>query len=378
MADLAGPNSNVPSSKLELSIECKNLRNRDVGSKSDPICVCSLADPTSKTFKEIGRTEQVENDLNPVFATKTNITYFFEQKQTLKFDVYDVDSPSADLNRQDALGSLTISLPEIVQGKASRGLPLEGGKKGQIIIKANDLVESRESYVIRFSGRHLDNKDFLGKSDGYLVIHKQAGDGSFTPVAKTSVVQNNLNPDWAAISVNVATFCNKDENCPMFIECYDYDNDGSHDLIGSFKTTPNELFQGVGKTEFELINEKKKSKKKYKNSGIIMVSNLVIEEDCEFLYYIQAGLQLSFIVAIDFTGSNGDPAHPRSLHYFDPRNPVNQYTTAIEAVGSIVQDYDTDKLFPCFGFGGVFQPNAPPHFNFPMNYNTEKREVLRM
>ena len=28
--------------------------------------------------------------------------------------------------------------------------------------------------------------------------------------------------------------------------------------------------------------------------------------------------QLNFIVAIDYTGSNGDPRDPKSLHYFDP------------------------------------------------------------
>ena len=47
--------------------------------------------------------------------------------------------------------------------------------------------------------------------------------------------------------------------------------------------------------------------------------------------------QLNFIVAIDYTGSNGDPRDPNSLHYFNPQNPCNQYTNAIGSVGNIVQ-----------------------------------------
>ena len=35
-----------------------------------------------------------------------------------------------------------------------------------------------------------------------------------------------------------------------------------------------------------------------------------------FLDYIQEGLQINFVVAIDFTGSNGHPENKESLHYF--------------------------------------------------------------
>lgn len=44
-------------------------------------------------------------------------------------------------------------------------------------------------------------------------------------------------------------------------------------------------------------------------------------------------------VAIDFTGSNGDPRSPQSLHYISPQG-VNEYLTAIWSVGNVIQDYD--------------------------------------
>ena len=62
-----------------------------------------------------------------------------------------------------------------------------------------------------------------------------------------------------------------------------------------------------------------------------------------FFEYIVGGCQLNFTIGIDFTGSNGDPKMKGSLHYLDPHLPVayNQYTEALTAVGSVVQDYDT-------------------------------------
>lgn len=44
-------------------------------------------------------------------------------------------------------------------------------------------------------------------------------------------------------------------------------------------------------------------------------------------------------VAIDFTGSNGDPRSPQSLHYISPQG-VNEYLSAIWSVGNVIQDYD--------------------------------------
>lgn len=44
-------------------------------------------------------------------------------------------------------------------------------------------------------------------------------------------------------------------------------------------------------------------------------------------------------IAIDFTGSNGEPSSPQSLHYINPEG-YNEYLSAIWAVGNVIQDYD--------------------------------------
>lgn len=36
---------------------------------------------------------------------------------------------------------------------------------------------------------------------------------------------------------------------------------------------------------------------------------------------IRGGLELNLILAIDFTGSNGKPSDPSSLHYINPNQP---------------------------------------------------------
>ena len=58
------------------------------------------------------------------------------------------------------------------------------------------------------------------------------------------------------------------------IDCYDYDDDGSHDLIGSCTTNVLQMIQANdGEISWPCINKKKQQKKKnYVNSGIIILS----------------------------------------------------------------------------------------------------------
>lgn len=93
-----------------------------------------------------------------------------------------------------------------------------------------------------------------------------------------------------------------------------------------------------------------------------------VETEYSFLDYVMGGCQINFTVGVDFTGSNGDPSSPDSLHYLSPTG-VNEYLTALWSVGSVVQDYDSDKLFPAFGFGAQVPPDWQVSHEFALNFN---------
>ena len=73
-------------------------------------------------------------------------------------------------------------------------------------------------------------------------------------------------------------------------------------------------------------------------------------------------------VAVDFTASNGDAHQVNSLHYYNGKVP-SDYEQAIRAVGNILADYDSDKKFPAFGFGGVYCNTRRTSHCFPLNKN---------
>lgn len=366
--------SSVPATQVELHISCRNLADMDVFSKSDPMVVMYTQGMGSKEWREFGRTEHIMNTLNPDFVKTFTIHYFFEEMQKLRFEVYDLDKNSAKLSDHDFIGAAECTLGSIVGefgGRLQKQLVNPKVKKpGTIIVSAEELSDCKDVVTLQFKGHKLDKKDFFGKSDPFLVFYRCNEDNSYTAVHRTEVIKNTLNPTWKPFTIHARALCNGDYDRSIRVECYDWDRDGGHDLIGIFSTTINELNRTPG-LSFECMNPKKQAKKKgYKNSGTISLMQCKLEQQPSFLDYIRGGTQISFTVAIDFTASNGDPRNANSLHYINPYE-QNQYVKALTAVGRICQDYDTDKLFPAFGFGARLPPTWQVSHEFPLNGNPQ-------
>lgn len=356
--------SSLPSTQVELSIRCEDLLDEDITSKSDPTCVLFIQ--SSGSWHEFGRTEQIKDTHHPRWETKFVLDYRFEERQLLKLAVYDIDSNHLDLGDHDFLGETECSLGEVLAVQ-SKGFVRNLSKGGKIFVHAEELSSNTDIVTLRFEGKDLDSKDFFGKSDPFFEISRANESNDFSLVHRSEVIQNTLNPAWKQFTLESRTLCNGDLDRTLKFEVLDMDNDGSHDLIGTFQTNLRKLLAGPSSgNTYECINEKKKKKKgsKYKNSGTMELKSIAMEKNPTFLEYIQGGLQVNFTVAIDFTGSNGAPSHPRSLHYRDPTGAPNQYVTAIQAIGEIIQDYDSDKQFPCLGFGAKIPPTGEVSHEF--------------
>ncbi|EPB72954.1 C2 domain protein [Ancylostoma ceylanicum] len=167
--------SSTPSVVLLLTLRASRLRDKDVFSKSDPMCVVSqfVGRLTGNgQWKECGRTERLQNTLNPEWATQIRIEYFFEEKQTMKFEV----------GLKGNCGEITIWSEEVDEG-------------------------SKENVLFNLSARKLDKKDFFGKSDPFLNIYRVNDDGSRLLVHRTEAIMRELNPTWKPFEVNVKMLC---------------------------------------------------------------------------------------------------------------------------------------------------------------------------
>ncbi|CAG2109150.1 unnamed protein product, partial [Medioppia subpectinata] len=242
---------------------------------------------------------------------------------------------------------------------------------GEMMIRAEELSANKQIALISFAATNLDKKDFMGKSDPYLTLSRANTDGTFSVVHKTEVIKNTLTPQWRAFNIKVQQLCGGDYERNIKVDCYDWDENSAHDLIGSFTTNLRRLSAGPSQQNlYECINadKKKRKGKSYQNSGVVKLNSISITQETTFLDYIRGGTQMHFAVAVDYTASNGDPRDPRSLHFLDYSGRPNQYEIALRSVGEVIKSYDTQGLYPSYGFGAKLPTGQVSHL-FPLNNN---------
>ncbi|KAM0936008.1 putative C2 domain, von Willebrand factor, type A, copine, C2 domain superfamily [Dioscorea sansibarensis] len=380
-----------PCSQFELSLSASNLLDRDMLSKSDPMAVV-YAKRKDGTLEEIGRTEVILNSLNPMWVVKIGVTYYFEVVQHLVFEVYDIDTQfhsvpvkMLKLDEQQFLGEASCALSQIVT-KSTRSLtlnlerrehkgPPDSRNLGQLTVLAEEYTGSKITAEMIFRCSDLENKDLFSKSDPFLVISKVTEHGVWVPICKTEVRKNDLNPIWKPVVLNLQQIGSKDNL--LSIDCFNFNSNGKHDLIGKVVKPLSELeklhYSKDGEHLFiptavgnDLQNKVLKSQ--------LFVERFVESKRLTFLDYIANGCELNFMIAIDFTASNGNPRLPDSLHYIDPSGRLNAYQRAILEVGEVLQFYDSDKRFPAWGFGA--RPiDGPVSHCFNLNGSTYQSEV---
>lgn len=416
-------------SQVELRVSCKRLPCKDLLSKSDPMIVLHMQN-NARQYQRIGKTEWISNDQNPTFNTPFVMTYHFESNQHLLFEVWDVDSDAGSTDHADFLGQLKITLGEIVAAPGqsiTRTLTDRHHKnvaeKSTITIKCEELKCMNETLIMNISGIGLDKKDTFGSSDPYLEFYRIREDNTWSLVHTTEVIKDTLNPNFKPIVINMATLNAGDYRRPIMIKCWDWDRFMENDLIGECTFTVAELvsmlqppppppaasFSSGGQFALfppnssaasssssssgllcirkELIHPDKKKKDKYKNSGVLQFAPPIIQRQHTFLDYLAGGCEMNLIVAIDFTGSNGDPRQPNSLHYLGNQNGAfsvpafmaspsigNEYQKATTMVSSILLPYASQPKFTAFGFGGKF--NGATSHCFPLTLDYSRPDVV--
>lgn len=332
----------LPTSLVEISISARNLFNADIISKSDPFCIVWMQEPRSQdSYQEIARTEVIENSLNPQWVKKVILNFNFESVQKLRFEIWD-----EDIKGKDSLGQFETTLGDLI-GRSGQQLigKLTGGRsrnRGEIIIVTEELSSCKQIAEIQFSAKNLMKLSRIWSNDPFLVISRLNEDGSYSVVARTEHARSTRNPKWKPICIRATTLCNGDFDRNIKIDCYDHRKGGSHKLIGTCHTSLRSLSSiSDDRAPMKLSSQSG-------STGILRVNKINLVEDISFLDYIRHGTQLHFCVAIDFTASNGVFTDPKSLHHLSTEK-LNSYEIALQAIGEIIQQYDSLQMFPAFG-----------------------------
>jgi len=203
--------SGGPCSKIQLYISCRKLKDLDYIGKSDPYCQVWLKNDERSSWAMVGKTETIQNNLNPVFSTPITIDYYFEKNQEIKFEVLDEDS-----SRSEAQGSLSTLVGNLVGSKNQTYCDnlvynFKKSKNGKIIIKTDTVKESNFYAKMGVRAMGLKSKKSMGffkSNHPFLVIKRTLHYDDKDPdnavkIFTSEIRDKTLNPSWTTINMKL-------------------------------------------------------------------------------------------------------------------------------------------------------------------------------
>nr|CAH8824082.1 unnamed protein product [Trichobilharzia regenti] len=334
--------------------------------------------------KHVTETELVYNNPAPNYTTRLNLEYCFEEKQIITTEIFECERE----DREDSilLGYIQCTVGRVIHSGGELVLPIiwnddvqvDRNTSMDVVVCIREDPFSKENIFIKMVGSNLDKKDFFGKSDPYVIIYRRNERGKLQKCYRSEVIKNTLFPDWKPILVCLDRLCGGNIDCELYFRCFDWDgavgdsedvDTEIDDLIGEFNTTVSKLLNsGESGIEFQLINmPKKKRKKYYQNSGLLTVKSYFAQSKFSFLDYIFGGLSINVVVAVDMSSHASVNSTSAVNQQIELSQSHTEYEVAIQAVMEILQEYDSDQLFPAFGFGAKVSTGGKLSHRYPLN-----------
>ncbi|GKY94025.1 hypothetical protein MPSEU_000369300 [Mayamaea pseudoterrestris] len=364
--------------KVELSIHAVQLKNVAGAFRgtSDPFAVLTqvATKPGTKPIV-LGRTEVMKNTLSPQWVSTFTCDYQLGTQCKIAVSIFDEEKKSSN----KPMGCAVFEVGELLGARGNtkaKKLP----RGGTVFCMARKQVGSG---VLRLQvkGANLKNVEgMLSKSDPFFELSRRvdaAGSLTYDKVFRSKTIKNNLNPEWEASAIEISTLCGGNLDLPIKFSVFDFEGSGKHVAMGSFETSVKGMQQAAASGTTMHLTQKSKDvgsitflradvEGMQASAGSITqgLANTHISssiaprsqptlESANFIDYVSGGCDLNVVVAIDFTGSNGDPRQPGTLHHLDPHS-KNAYEKAITSIVGILEAYDSDKMFPVVGFGAKY------------------------
>ena len=358
---LIGKNDNL-SKRVELFFSLNNVKNPN-NLYSFHISIINNKKVGNSTYLGIlkdGKGENIE------FGNFFEVDYFFEREQTIIIE--------PQINGKQTVQKKSFILSSLMTSRESR-ISINFEEIGTMEISQKSKNQDNElnteiscfQFLITLTN-HIFLKSNAMKDIFYVI--KNIKDGKKKrPIYKSYEYNFELNKEknTAFISIDSDMLCN-DNNSDIFFELYSL-SINPKTCIGFCKFTLNKLKSNLEKDEIEKIEIESQE---YGPLGNVKI-NYYSKEKISFEKFIKKG-QINLEIAIDYTQSNGLPQNKSSLHYKYGKEP-NDYEKAIRSCGDIIAYYDSDQLFPVYGFGGIPEGQKEVNHCFNINFNDDDPNI---
>jgi hypothetical protein len=344
--DISTPQTKDSELKQKVQQVCLNFSILDASLQVPYQIQLSIQNPDEKEPIPIGYS--APHFANPqkevVFNLSFIMDYHFEKIQLVKIDIAKANS----------FLSITTELPKIMTSQESLEIP---------------LVENAER--IKIISNQVNNSNMQCEID--VKIPNANGQNIFYVISKARYSKDkNLN-DMTALYKSEMTNNGIFKPICLSSSYLDY---GDHSRKISFDVFVNGILYGTYPvTVSELLEQLSGKPFKINECEMIVTIKETPRVKKTFIELLRDHLEINLEIGIDFTKSNGNPTEPNSLHYIS--NKPNLYQQAITECGRILAMYDSDKIYPVFGFGAILPEQKEICHCFPITLAADNNPNIK-
>ena len=300
------------------------------------------------------------------FGNSFELDYFYERKQELKI------IPIINGNKMEYTYSFILS---DIMGNKNKTIEKKFTNFGTIRIKCKTIKSNKNLDKIisnfKFNISLFNTNNVIPPNLFFVINHYKDGENK-RPVYKSKDF-NTYSIKTELIKIETDYLC-YDFNKKILLELYSY-YQNNQILIALGHFTLNQLKSNSSENKLTEILLKNLSGK---NIGLLKIQYYQKKKTSYLEKLSKNKMQINLEIAIDYTKSNKPPNDPSSNHYLNDRF-LNDYEKAIKSCGEILAPYDSDQLFPVYGFGGIplilnGRPNNKVSHCFNINFK-ENAEI---
>jgi len=306
------------------------------GDVGDGMAALSLSDGEEVELGESSAAEQ------PLARASGRISSVVDEASPLAAD-HDLEEP---LGQTLAQAHTTLADLLVCTGM-ELSLPLLSGSSriGMATLSAKDASRARYRLQLQCRVRKLTAGGAFSRPGpaSCRVFRKERGatTTSYVPVAETEAV-NSADAIWKPLSMTVQELCGGNTAA----RCVKMQVASAGKEIAYCHVSVDDLLR---KNSFPLKSASGRA------AGTLCIVYYNLTEEASFLDCFQDGWELSTIMAIDYTASNGNPSTTTSLHHVEAGK-LNEYEQTVKAVGEVLEKYTKRREVPLFGYGAL-RPN---------------------
>ncbi|ORX90274.1 hypothetical protein K493DRAFT_60199 [Basidiobolus meristosporus CBS 931.73] len=211
---------------LELRVECQMLPKLDFFSESDPVVIMSLrSDEPPNLWLEFGRTEVIQDTPNPRFTK----CFVLRGKETqLRFDAFDIDNESDNMEEQDYIGFLETSLEDILLTKGRiLTQPLinpERDFSGEITLIAEEMADTPEKVTFRFAAESIE----VNHASYFFEIYRRRKDGRSVVVYRSNPCKKSSSITWEPFTISLGMLVYGDLYQDFTVQLFGFNKNGGN------------------------------------------------------------------------------------------------------------------------------------------------------